>query len=276
MSLLSLSSVSEACNILRLFYVLLMLAFMAMMSKRRRSRAKAQHVPQHGVAANFQEARSTFLATLSELSGPFALFFTDPELAKSDLMTLTANRMYQYDLRSARNVADSHETSQSARKRLQAAAAALAAGGGKYASAALRTEHEAAKRHRDSIRRDALMAHLLEALQDQTHSLLSLAQPPTVRGGPFTETSSSPGGHRHFQSLEYSLVCHTPLLEGVRTLSAAAVRPAALKKSLSPEEHTKLREEALRRQRSAKGTTNQTAVRNKHGEPGRSRGGADA
>ena len=273
-TLLSLSSVSAACNILRLFYVLLMLAFMAMMSKRRQYRAQAQHVSQHGVAANFREARSTFLATLSELGGPFSLFFTDPELAKSDLMTLAANRMYQYDLLSARKVADSHDASQHARKRLQAAAAALASGGGKYARAALRTEYEAAKGHRDSIRRDGLMAHLLEALQDQTHSSLSPAQPPTVHGAPFTDTSSSPGKHRHFQSLEYSLVCHTPLLEGVRTLSAAAVRPAALKKSLSPQEHKKLREDALRRQHTAKGTTIETAVRNKHGESGPSRGSA--
>jgi len=273
-SLLSLSSLAEACNVLRLFYVLLMVAFMAMTSERRQHRAQAQHAPQHGVAANFQKARSTFLNTLSELGGPFSIFFTDPELAKSGLMTLAADRMYNYDLLSAKDVADSHDASRYARKRLRAAAAALASGGGKYARATLRTEYEAAKQHRDSIRRDALLAHLLKALQDQTHSSLSPARPPTVRGVPFTETSSSPGQRRHFQSLEYSLVCHTPLLEGVRTLSAAAVRPAALKKSLSPEEHTKLREEALRRQRSARSTTIETAVRNKHGESGHSRGSA--
>jgi len=273
-SLLSLSSLSEACNVLRLYYVLLMIAFMAMTSKRRQLRALAQDAPQHGVAANFQKARSTFLNALSELGGPFSIFFTDPELATSGLMTLVADRMYNYDLFSAKMVADSHVASQDARKRLRAAANALASGGGKYAHAVLRAEYKAAKQNRDSIRRDALMAHLLKALQEQTHSSLATGRPPTVRGVPFTETSSSPGQRRHFQSLEYSLVCHTPLLQGVRTLSAAAVRPASLKQSLSPEEHTKLREEALRRHRSAKRTTSETAVRNKHGESGHSDGSA--
>ena len=89
---LSLSG-ADACNVVRLFYVLLMQVFIYLYTVRT-CRKAAKRLPQEAIL----KANSTTLANAlrrhtQRIQCPFSIFFTVPSLATSDLMRLAANRV---------------------------------------------------------------------------------------------------------------------------------------------------------------------------------------
>ena len=229
-------SSSTACDVLRLFYVLLMLAWVTLAAEKHANRAGAKS----GEANNYALARKCFSRAANDVRGPFVLFFTVPGLADSALMSLATRRMIQYNLGDARSLVAAAPEVSHAQNGLAEASKALKRA--RTSNAALRIARHRALLRLEQGQRNVLLEPLLSALQRLSSSKLGVEEALQCGGLVFGPTSSSPGTRRSFQSEEYALHCGGA--PGVRILTYEAAKPPPLPHRLTLAYHAKLEQEA--------------------------------
>jgi hypothetical protein len=233
---------ATSCDVLRLFYVLLMLAWLALAAQKRRNRAETEGKAHDAHKYALLQAR--FARAAGAVRGPFAIFFLAPGLADSTLMTRVSSRMLQYNLADARRLASGSSRVIATRRILAKASKALKQPHEATAAASLRAARRRALLQADAAQREVLLLPLLSALQQLTNSALARDEALACGDAAFVSTSSSPGSRRRFQSEEYAVHCGTARLSNVRVLTYEDARPALLPRRLTPLHHSELERRA--------------------------------
>ena len=223
---------SSACDVLRLFYVLIMLAWLALAAEKRLAGSKS------GEDTNYALVRACLLRAASAVRGPFVIFLTLPGLADSTLMSVATRRMLQYNLEDARRiVAVAPEVIYAQRVFTEASDAFRRTG-----TATLRVARHKASLRLEQEQRNVLLQPLLNALRRLSFSKLDVEEPLQSGGLLFGATSSKPGGRRRFQSEGYAFHCGSA--QGVRTLTFEDTTPPLLPRRLTPGHHYRLEQDA--------------------------------
>lgn len=200
------TSKAVACNVVRLFYVVLMLLSVRMQAEKILLRLKGDGgkaaAAERGRVRAVKRALSQALRTFY---GPFDSFF-GASVRDAALLDLACERMYNYKYSGSRAIANSAPAVVDAQKAL--------------AHAATRGARTAA---REKIRQARVQA-LLPVLRGEIREALGSAHAPVselaARGQrPFTSSSSGWGdGRRSFQTAEYAATCGTGGVKGLTVL----------------------------------------------------------
>jgi hypothetical protein len=238
------SSVGQACNVVRLFYVLLMQTFVYLGAARRHRLASKKLPPEGALAANAGVLAGAVRRNVQRIRCPFSIFFTVPDLVSSELMRLAANRFYQYNLGDVKNRVAHLEPLQQAEARF-ARAHSLALEAVTAGEKPTGTSLAILKRERETQRALAAMPILRKEIAKAIGDKGGRDVLPAVAGRAFGTHSSGPS-RRRYQSRDYAMVCGTGT--GLLTLSPRD-DPVEVPDLLSPETHDALKVQAREQRR---------------------------